>query len=138
MRVYCPVCHKRYGQTKLEKDQSVDFQCECGTYLWLDQINGRDRIKWVEEKDIVSPQEQKVELTSLDRVPLESVSCKSCEKQVGAKLDLDILRQSLTDSENKLLDLMAEDFNFEQIAQLTHRSIQAVSQQFKNIQRKAK
>ena len=138
MRVYCPVCHKRYGQTKLEKDQSVDFQCECGTYLWLDQINGRDRIKWIEEKDLLGLQRQKIRHIPLDKVSPKAVSCDSEIKRVEAKLDLDIIKQRLDEGEKAILDYMAEGYSADDIGHIMGISRQLVNYRFKKIQIKIK
>ena len=116
MNVYCPVCHKRYGQTKLQQNEKVGLKCECGTWLEVEK--------------------HKITYVPLDKVSPKSVSCDNIQKQIEAKLDLDIIKQRLDEGEKVILDYMAEGYSADDIGHIMGISRQLVNYRFKKIQKK--
>ena len=118
MNVYCPVCHKRYGQTKLQQNEKVGLKCECGTWLEVEK--------------------HKITYVPLDKVSPKSVSCDNIQKEIEAKLDLEILRQGLSKDENDILDYMLDGLTQREIAEKMGVSQTIISRRFIRIQNKAK
>jgi DNA-binding CsgD family transcriptional regulator len=114
MKVYCPTCHKRYGQAKLKKNEKVGLKCECGTWFEVEKL--------------------KITYIPLDDVEHE-LSYNTLHKEVENRLDLEILRSSLSAEDNELLDLMLEGKTQRDIAIIKKVSQKTISKQFKNIQK---